>query len=495
MSAHPTSVPMPPRHWLLRLVLPLSLLAAAAALLVGTGWRAIAPAPRVRAVPVALLPLSEGGAAAPEASAAPGAPATPAAPPAPPAPTAPARLVQAPGWIEPDPFHVVVSALRDGVVEEVLVLDGDQVHAGQTVARLESRTAAIGLARADAELARAGAERERRIAMAEEARAELAQLPLRQAAARAKLAAAEDASARADRLAQSNAIGEAEVVRLRSQAEEARAELQALEPRRAALEAAERAARAEAATILALPAAQRDDAALILERSEVKSPCDGVVLEVLTTPGHMLMAGDNSVNRGVVSVYDPRHLRVRTDVPLADAAGLQVGQRAEVEVEVLPGRTLAGVVSRLVHKADIQKNTVGVKVTLQDPSPELKPDMIARVRIHVARPAGPAAPATPATPVTPGAAPSAAPRAAMAVPESAVRAADDAASADLLVAAGLLQGRATLEARRVTLGARRADGWREIRSGASPGDLVVLDPDPSLLPGTLVEVEVHHAAR
>lgn len=83
----------------------------------------------------------------------------------------------------------------------------------------------------------------------------------------------------------------------------------------------------------------------------------------------------------------------------------------------------------------------------------------------------------------------------MAVPESAVRAADDAASADLLVAAGLLQGRATLEARRVTLGARRADGWREIRSGASPGDLVVLDPDPSLLPGTLVEVEVHHAAR
>lgn len=492
MSAHPTSVPMPPRHWLLRLVLPLSLLAAAAALLVGTGWRAIAPAPRVRAVPVALLPLSEGGAAAPEASAAPGAPATPAAPPAPPAPTAPARLVQAPGWIEPDPFHVVVSALRDGVVEEVLVLDGDQVHAGQTVARLESRTAAIGLARADAELARAGAERERRIAMAEEARAELAQLPLRQAAARAKLAAAEDASARADRLAQSNAIGEAEVVRLRSQAEEARAELQALEPRRAALEAAERAARAEAATILALPAAQRDDAALILERSEVKSPCDGVVLEVLTTPGHMLMAGDNSVNRGVVSVYDPRHLRVRTDVPLADAAGLQVGQRAEVEVEVLPGRTLAGVVSRLVHKADIQKNTVGVKVTLQDPSSELKPDMIARVRIHVARPAGPAAPATPAAP---GAGPAAGPRAAMAVPESAVRAADDAASADLLVAAGLLQGRATLEARRVTLGARRADGWREIRSGASPGDLVVLDPDPSLLPGTLVEVEVHHAAR
>lgn len=492
MSAHPTSVPMPPRHWLLRLVLPLSLLAAAAALLVGTGWRAIAPAPRVRAVPVALLPLLEGGAAAAEASAAPGAPATPAAPPAPTAPAAPARLVQAPGWIEPDPFHVVVSALRDGVVEEVLVLDGDQVHPGQTVARLESRTAAIGLARADAELARAGAERERRIAMAEEARAELAQLPLRQAAARAKLAAAEDASARADRLAQSNAIGEAEVVRLRSQAEEARAELQALEPRRAALEAAERAARAEAATILALPAAQRDDAALILERSEVKSPCDGVVLEVLTTPGHMLMAGDNSVNRGVVSVYDPRHLRVRTDVPLADAAGLQVGQRAEVEVEVLPGRTFAGVVSRLVHKADIQKNTVGVKVTLQDPSPELKPDMIARVRIHVARPAGPAAPATPATP---GAGPAAAPRAAMAVPESAVRAADDAASADLLVAAGLLQGRATLEARRVTLGARRADGWREIRSGASPGDLVVLDPDPSLLPGTLVEVEVHHAAR
>src|SRR4029078_2369183 len=38
---------------------------------------------------------------------------------------------QAPGWVEADPYAVNVSALPDGTVKEILVLEGDRVEAGQ----------------------------------------------------------------------------------------------------------------------------------------------------------------------------------------------------------------------------------------------------------------------------------------------------------------------------------------------------------------------------
>jgi HlyD family secretion protein len=35
-------------------------------------------------------------------------------------------IVQAPGWVEADPFSTAASALADGIVEEMLVLEGEQ---------------------------------------------------------------------------------------------------------------------------------------------------------------------------------------------------------------------------------------------------------------------------------------------------------------------------------------------------------------------------------
>ena len=46
--------------------------------------------------------------------------------------------VQASGWVEPDPYPVAVTALTEGVVAEVLVLEGQAVKKGQTVARMVS---------------------------------------------------------------------------------------------------------------------------------------------------------------------------------------------------------------------------------------------------------------------------------------------------------------------------------------------------------------------
>lgn len=111
------------------------------------------------------------------------------------------RTVQAAGWLEAEPFYTAATALADGVVAEMLILEGDAVRKGQILARLVDDDAKLRVARAQAELLRSKASRaqaqsmltaaqqnwdfpyelERRVssltALLEERRAELAQLP------------------------------------------------------------------------------------------------------------------------------------------------------------------------------------------------------------------------------------------------------------------------------------------------------------------------------
>ena len=49
------------------------------------------------------------------------------------------------------------------------------------------------------------------------------------------------------------------------------------------------------------------------------------------------------------------------------AARVEVGQAAEVVVDLLPDQTFRGEVTRFLHKADIQKNTVEAKVRISHP--------------------------------------------------------------------------------------------------------------------------------
>ena len=65
--------------------------------------------------------------------------------------------IQAPGWVEPEPDLVACTALADGVVRELLVLEGDHVESGQIVARLVDDDARLAHDRAVAMLALAEA--------------------------------------------------------------------------------------------------------------------------------------------------------------------------------------------------------------------------------------------------------------------------------------------------------------------------------------------------
>lgn len=423
-----------------------------------------------------------------------------------------ARTVQAPGWLEADPFPIACTALTDGILAEITVLEGDRVEAGQIVARLVDDDARLALARAEAEhaiaeAARAAAEaalvaaqtdweqpieRTRAVQTARAARdrinAQLEQLPALIAAAQARVEQLAEELDRSRKAFRSNAASEIEVVvaekvlqAARSTAESLRkseailraelagaeaeltaatrlAELRTAE--RLALEAA-RAGLAQARAQIAQREAARDEAALRLERTVISAPISGFVQRRLKAPGDKVIVGmDDPASAQILHLYDPDHLQVRVDVPLADASQISVGQRCEVVVEILPDRVFAGEVTRITHEADLQKNTLQAKVRVLDPDPMLRPEMLTRVRFLGGTASDPA-PDRPAGP-----------SALVLVPESALISQGGAES--VRAVRERRGGKGRLHSVPVAV-VRRADGFATVRADLRPGELVAVD--------------------
>tara|TARA_Y100000589_G_scaffold236019_1_gene223401 strand:+ start:3574 stop:4902 length:1329 start_codon:yes stop_codon:yes gene_type:complete len=421
-------IPMPPRRWLTRLGLPVLVIGAATGLLLGTMWSSIAPA---RSVPVASAIVRDVDAPIEPVSDAAG--------------TADA-LVQAPGWVEPDPFGVYAGALVEGVVKDVLVLEGDSVTTGQPVATLVDDEARIAVQRAKANVLHLQAE----LLMTE---AERDQVPVRITAARTRVAELVDEIDRKEPLVEQGAVAAGPVERLKIRLESARAEVKRLEFEQNRLDASVMDQQAH----LAVGEAERDDALLRLDRMTVKSPIDGVVIERLISPGSVIRFGNGEHSSHVVHIYRPDKLQVRADVPLASAALVGIGQRAEVVVDLLPDRIFRGEITRFVHRADLSKNTVEAKVRIIDPSPLLKPDMLARVRILPATDPGTDSdvqrlPRTfvPATAVVDG---------------------------TVWVIQDDDDGTGIARRRSIRLGTAEHDGWVELVEGVQAGELVILDSE------------------
>lgn len=272
-----------------------------------------------------------------------------------------ALLVQAPGWIEPAPYAISVPALAEGVVREVLVLEGDRVVQGQKVAQLVDEDARLHLKTTQAGLAALKAE-------ASKSSADLR-------AAESRVAEVDDLLVRARQLAPSGAVPQEKVSQLALRLQTAQAEVDAL---RATVEVGVAGVRKQEV--------ECEIAELALQRTQIVAPVDGVVMSRLVEPGSRISmngrADRETMSGTVLRLYDPTQLQVRVDVPLADFAKLQVGTPAEVVTEALPDVVLKGVVTRIIHEANIQRNSVPVKVALQNPSEVLKPEMLARVRFY-----------------------------------------------------------------------------------------------------------------
>lgn len=339
-------------------------------------------------------------------------------------------LFRAAGWIEPRPTPVLVSALAEGILAELLVVEGQEIAAGQSVARLIDADAKLALEQVQADLALRAAETESAQAELRAARLKLenpAHLQAALAEAESLLAKTETEKARIPFLIEAaearvqyarhdlsgkRAAGAAVATRSVQQSESefsrATAELKelqsreprlgreakALEQRRDALaqqrellidetrQADDATARLKAAQArqrqaeLAVQAAQ-----LRLERMVIKSPIAGRVLSLVSRPGSRLMGldpgGEQKAN-AVITLYDPQMLQVRTDVRLEDVPLVEPGQPVEIETASAK-EPIAGQVLYATSQANVQKNTLEVKVAIQSPPPAVRPEMLATV--------------------------------------------------------------------------------------------------------------------
>ncbi len=441
------SVPRPRSRWKTRVALPLVILGAAIGLLVYSAREVLTPVVYVWVVPVVALP--GGGASSSAGSSGGGA-------------GAQQVLAQAPGWIEADPFPITVPALADGVIEGVLVLEGETVRQGQVVARLVAEDARLAVAEAEAELAvmQAGAE---------EARAALS-------AAEERAAEVTDEVTRKRALVEAGGVSEGEFARLEIRLRSMEQDVGAA---RAAVRAAEAAVRRHEVLC--------DEARLRLARTEIVSPVGGVVQARLVQPGMRIgmppSPGATGDSGAVLRLYDPARLQVRVEVALADAAKVGLGTQAQIVTEAIPGKEFKGRVTRMVHEANIQRNTVQVKVAIEDPSPLLKPEMLTRVRFMGAgAAAGGSDPGAGAGPASSGA------DLRLIVPAAALfdRAGDRAQA--WVVESGTGRSGPVAAQRDVLLGGSGEGGDVEVREGLRPGDRLIVDAPGELRPGVRVKV-------
>lgn len=339
-------------------------------------------------------------------------------------------LFQAAGWIEPRPTAVVVSSLAAGVIEQLLVAEGQAVEVGQPVAKLIDTDARLALRQAEVNLRLRAAEvqnaeatvtatrialdkpNELRAALADadslqaETKLTLGNLPYTIEAAKTRRQLAADNVERKEQAGEAIAgrllrearaelaSAESGLAELKARGPTLQSQLMALDSKRAALceqlelMSEQKRAVAAAEAMLAVAKANADQAQLSvdsaqlqLKRMTILAPISGRVLTLDSRPGKRLAGLDpvsEQSSSAVITLYDPKNLQVRVDVRLEDVPQVQIGQPVAIETAALR-KPLEGKVLWVTTRADIQKNTLQVKVAINNPPEMITPEMLGQV--------------------------------------------------------------------------------------------------------------------
>lgn len=217
----------------------------------------------------------------------------------------PAVVAVGRGRIDVDGGVIQIAAQRDGVIAEVLVEEGQQVKAGQLLARLDDRVPAAALQEARA--------------AADSVRARLPVLAL-------KLQTAEREQRRLVRLVSADAEAQQSLDAANDALRNAQAEL-----------AAQRAE-------LRLSESKVHSAQIELAQREVRAPVDGRIARRLARPG----AGASTLNVSTLFTLVPSgELVVRVDLEESFLHQVRVGQTVRIRPDVAPEQSLQGRVLRV----------------------------------------------------------------------------------------------------------------------------------------------------
>jgi len=243
-------------------------------------------------------------------------------------------LQEVPGRIEANERRVTrIGASVTGRVTEVLVEVGDRVFAGQTLARVASP--------------------------------ELTQAQIAYLRAHSNAALAERAVERARQLFQADVIGSAELQRRESELAMARAEQRAS---------------GDQLSLLGIGQAALDllrEKGTLQPHAAVVSTQAGVVIERKVSNGQVAQPGDP-----LFTVADLGNVWVVGALPEQTARTVQVGQRVDIEVPALAGRQLSGKIVYVGDTVSPDTRTVPIRTQVDNPQRDLKPQMLATMRIR-----------------------------------------------------------------------------------------------------------------
>jgi HlyD family secretion protein len=397
-SLGPAAEIAPNRNWFSRYVLPVGLLAGFGFLLIASVGPQLLPRKSVSVMPVMTKRVSVQR---------PG-----------------AVLFQAPGWIEPRPSAFTVTALTSGILDELYVVAGESVEKGQVLGRLNETDLTLQVEHhrnlisiRQAEVTRAVAEHEAAVARWQEplhleaaladaetelakTRTQLSQLPFLIEAAHAKQRFAKQnweakegtqgsvAQRTIDLAHQDFLTATSEFKELERRVESLKMEMEALQKKQRVLtkqldlRVAEQQQMKEAEAKLESAGALLNEAKIQLKQAELKlsrtklfAPISGKILSVVALPGSSL--GDSNLHgkSAVVEMYDPRCLQVRADIRLEDVPRLSLGQPVEIKTASTQG-VIQGRLLQTTSQANVQRNTLEVKVELLDPPETVKPEML-----------------------------------------------------------------------------------------------------------------------
>ncbi|MDE0863697.1 MAG: efflux RND transporter periplasmic adaptor subunit [Rubripirellula sp.] len=340
-------------------------------------------------------------------------------------------LFQAAGWIEPRPTPLRVAALAPGVVENLLVVEDQAVKEGEPIAELVKADAELAhdATMANLELRHAELEEsEATFAAAEtrlkqpvhlqaslnEAEAALANMDtqlknlpfqLRRAEADHKalqqdyegkqsasgviagieidiaLGKADAAKAMVDELIDRSTSLRAERTALESRCSALKTQLELLSDETKARDEAQANIKAAKARVSQAKVAVAE-AKLRLDRMTVVAPIDGRVFRLIAHPGARIGSGMTQMQgydgSTVITMYRPDMLQVRVDTRFEDIPKVSLGQTVEIGNPAITS-PLNGTVLFVSSEADIQKNTLQVKVEIPDPPDVFKPEMLVDV--------------------------------------------------------------------------------------------------------------------
>ncbi len=282
-------------------------------------------------------------------------------------------FVTASGEIVADRFADIGSSVM-GRIDDLRVREGDQVRAGQVLARLDPVQAR---SQRDAAAAQVQALAADQVAAGQQVRAARADL----AAAQARVKEADANQRRVDALFAERLVSASELDAAVAAADAARAQAQAAQ---ATVGRADESLRS-ADRRLQQARAQAAGAGDLLAKTEITSPIDGVVSRLQVRQGEMVVIGiQNQPGTTLMTISDLSDINAEIKVAEADVLRLQLGQAATVTLDAVPGRRFTGKVIEIGAgalpppagaSATAAAREFRVVVRITDPSDGLRPGL------------------------------------------------------------------------------------------------------------------------